>query len=198
MNTEALITHDQAIHAKTNFGFWLYIMTDCILFASLFATYAALHGNTADGPNSQSLFDLPYVLIETILLLTSSFTCGLAILATNRQQRAQAAGWFLMTLVLGVSFLALELTEFAHLAQIGAGFQRSGFLSAYFTLVGTHGLHILVGLIWITIMLCQLLQRGFTAGVTRRLTLLSVFWHFLDVIWIFIFSIVYLLGVLPS
>jgi len=198
MNNEALILHEQTVHTKTNFGFWLYVMTDCILFASLFATYAALRGNTADGPSGQTLFDLPYVLAETLVLLTSSFTCGLAILATNRQHKTQAISWFAVTMVLGLSFLALEVNEFAHLAQIGAGWQRSGFLSAYFTLVGTHGLHIVVGLVWMTIMLYQLLQRGFTAGVRRRLSLLSIFWHFLDVIWIFIFSIVYLLGVLPS
>jgi cytochrome o ubiquinol oxidase subunit 3 len=181
---------------KTIFGFWAYLMTDCVLFASLFATYAVLHNNTFGGPAGRQLFDMPYVLAETVILLTSSFTCGLAMLAVEKKQKMQTYAWFLCTMVLGLAFLAMELKEFHHLAVTGDSWHRSGFLSAYFTLVGTHGLHITVGLLWLIIMLVQLSRRGFTKGVIRRLTLFSMFWHFLDIIWIFIFTIVYMMGVL--
>lgn len=181
--------------AKSVFGFWVYLMTDCVLFASLFATYAVLHNNTFGGPSGKQLFSLHYVLTETIILLTSSFTCGLASLAVDKKQMKQVIGWFSITFLLGATFLGMELHEFSHLAKIGDSWQRSGFLSSYFTLVGTHGLHITIGLFWMVVLLVQLYKRGFTKGVIRRLTLLSMFWHFLDIIWIFIFTVVYLMGV---
>ncbi len=180
--------------SKTVFGFWIYIMTDCVLFACLFAAYAVLHNNTFGGPAGRELFSLPYVLTETLLLLTSSFTCGLATLAARRDDVRQVVAWFGATFVLGASFLALELTEFSHLVHDGNSWARSGFLSSFFTLVGTHGLHITVGLLWMVVIVIQLLGRGLTTHTVRRLTLLSLFWHFLDIIWIFIFTIVYLLG----
>lgn len=182
--------------AKTIFGFWVYLMTDCLLFASLFATFAVLRNNTYGGPSGSELFSLPFVLTETMLLLTSSFVCGLAMLAIHRHDKFQAIILLTITFLLGFAFLGLELSEFSKLAAEGNSWQRSGFLSAFFTLVGTHGLHITVGLLWGISMMIQLVKRGFTNGVVRRLTLFSLFWHFLDIIWIFIFSIVYLLGVI--
>ena len=181
-------------NSKAVFGFWLYLMTDCVLFASVFAVYAVLHGNTFGGPSGKELFSLPYALIETLILLTSSFTCGLAVLAACYKHKRQTLVWFGVTFLLGAIFLAMELTEFRHLVMDGNSWRRSGFLSSFFTLVGTHGLHIAVGLLWMVVIMVQVARRGLVDATVRRLTLLSLFWHFLDVIWIFIFSIVYLLG----
>lgn len=181
---------------KTIFGFWVYLMTDCLLFGSLFATYAVLRGNTFGGPSANELFSMPTALVETLILLTSSFCCGLAMLAVHQARKYHALFWFGLTFALGVVFLILELSEFSHLASSGNSWTRSGFLSAFFTLVGTHGLHITIGLIWMVVMGWQVIRRGFSASVVRRLTLLSMFWHFLDVIWIFIFTVVYLIGAL--
>lgn len=180
--------------SKSLFGFWVYIMTDCVLFASLFATFAVLHGSTFGGPTSIDIFDLHYVLIETLLLLTSSFTCGIALLAARRNHLKKVLSWFSVTFILGLSFLIMELVEFHHLVVEGNSWRRSTFLSSYFTLVGTHGLHISVGLIWMLVMMLQIVSKGLTRSSIRRLTMLSLFWHFLDVIWIFIFTIVYLRG----
>lgn len=187
--------HETETTTKTTAGFWAYLMTDCILFASLFAAYAVLRNNTAGGVTGADIFDMPFVLAETLILLTSSFTCGLAVLSAYRRDRAGVFAWFAVTFVLGASFLALELTEFTQLVQEGNSWSASAFLSAFFTLVGTHGLHITFGLIWMLVLLAQIRKRGFTHATTRRLTMLSLFWHFLDVVWIFIFSIVYLMGV---
>lgn len=181
---------------KTIFGFWVYLMTDCILFATLFATYAVLRNNTNGGEPARELFSLDFVLVETLILLTSSFVCGMAMLAVHNRNKAHATALFGLTALLGAAFVGMELYEFVHLHQEGNSWQLSGFLSAFFVLVGTHGLHITVGLLWILVLMFQLAKRGFTDGVVRRLTLLSLFWHFLDIIWIFIFSIVYLLGAL--
>jgi cytochrome o ubiquinol oxidase subunit 3 len=183
--------------SKTVLGFWIYLMTDCILFASLFAVYAVLRTNTFGGPSGQQIFNLPYVLGETLILLTSSFTCGLATLSAQKKDRKRVLFWFGVTFLLGLAFLILELHEFAHLDHIGASWRRSGFLSSYFALVGTHGFHITVGLLWILVMMIRVMRGGLTDSSIRKLTLLSLFWHFLDVIWIFIFTIVYLLGVVP-
>lgn len=183
--------------SKTLLGFWIYLMTDCVLFASLFATYAVLHHNTFGGPSGSELFSLPYVLTETLILLTSSFTSGLGMLAARRLDRRQVFIWFGVTFLLGLSFLGMELSEFHRLAAEGNSWQRSGFLSAFFTLVGTHGLHITSGLLWMAVMMKQIFRHGLTTPNIRRLTLLSLFWHFLDIIWIFIFTIVYLFGALP-
>ncbi len=179
---------------KTSFGFWVYIMTDCVLFASLFAVYAVLHGNVFGGETAQRLFSQPYALTETLILLTSSFTCGLAILAAQKRNKDQVVFWLGVTMALGLAFLTLELSEFHKLAVEGNNWRRSGFLSSYFTLVGTHGLHITIGLIWMTCMMLYVASRGLTQNVIKRLLLLSLFWHFLDVVWIFIFTIVYLFG----
>lgn len=195
MNATTHHAHEQAESETAVFGFWVYLMTDIVLFASLFATYMVLRHNTAGGPPASELFDLPAVLKETMLLLTSSFTCGLAMLAAHKQQRNIVIFWFVVTLILGALFLNMELAEFRHLIAEGNSFRRSGFLSAFFTLISTHGLHIAAGIIWIIVMMVQLLQRGFTSVTMQRLTCLSLFWHFLDVVWIFIFSIVYLMGV---
>jgi cytochrome o ubiquinol oxidase subunit 3 len=180
--------------SKTTFGFWVYLMTDCVLFASLFATFAVLRNSTYGGPNGHELFSLPFVLSETLILLTSSFTCGLAILAARQQKRNVVAGWLVITFLLGLSFLVLEVSEFRHLAAEGNSWRRSAFLSSFFTLVATHGLHITTGLLWMWVMLQQIFKRGITSTIMRKLTLLSLFWHFLDIIWIFIFTVVYLLS----
>jgi len=179
---------------KPILGFWIYLMTDCVLFASLFATYAVLYNNTNGGPSGYQLFNLKNVLAETLILLTSSFTCGLAMLAAHRADKRQTLFWFSVTFLLGIAFLVLELTEFRHFVQSGNSWRRSGFLSAFFTLVGTHGLHISVGLFWMAIMMWQVVTKGLIRSTIRRLTMLSLFWHFLDIIWIFIFTIVYLRG----
>lgn len=171
-------------------------MTDCILFASLFATYIVLQRGTFGGPGSHELFDLQFVLIETLLLLTSSFVCGLTMLAVRVGRKSHVIGGLIATFLLGAAFLGMELSEFATLASEGHGWWSSAFLSAFFTLVGTHGLHIAIGLLWIGVLVWQIKRKGLTDGVVRRLGLFGLFWHFLDVIWIFIFTIVYLMGVL--
>lgn len=192
--TEKTIERDST--SKTIFGFWIYLMTDCILFASLFATYAVLRNNSFGGEGEKELFSLPFVLTETLILLTSSFICGIALIAVHRRQKRQALLLLSIVMALGLAFIGMELYEFNKLYQEGNSWQRSGFLSAFFTLIGTHGLHIIVGLIWGFTLIGQIIKRGFTSGVVRRLTLFSLFWHFLDIIWIFIFTIVYLMGVI--
>jgi cytochrome o ubiquinol oxidase subunit III len=179
---------------KTTIGFWVYLMTDCVLFASLFAAYEVLHRNTFGGPSGADLFKLPYVLVETFVLLTSSFTCGMAMLASQRRSKNEVLFWLVITFLLGATFLGLELHEFRNMVLEGNSWRRSGFLSGYFTLVGTHGTHITFGLIWMAVMGIYVWKKGITDSIRKRLTLLSLFWHFLDVIWIFIFTIVYLYG----
>ncbi len=179
---------------KTSFGFWIYLMTDCVLFASLFASFVVLRSNTFGGQSGSEIFSMPYVLAETILLLASSFSCGLALLAARTGNKQATLVWLSVTFVLGAAFLGLEISEFQRLYTDGNSWQRSGFLSAYYTLVGTHGLHISVGLVWMAIMTGFIVTQGLSFRVVNRLGLLSLFWHFLDIIWIFIFSIVYLAG----
>lgn len=186
--------HAAADMDKSVFGFWVYIMTDCVLFATLFATYAVLHNNTAGGPDAKELFSMPFVLVETLLLLTSSLTAGLVLLAVHNKQKSQAIGWMIVTFLLGAAFLGMELHEFTNLVNEGHSWRSSAFLSSFFTLVGTHGLHIFTGLLWMSVLGIQLVRKGFTHGTIKRLTLFSLFWHFLDIVWIFIFTIVYLLG----
>src|SRR3989344_3044112 len=176
------------------FGFWIYLMTDLIMFGVLFAAFAVLRGNTFGGPSGRELFSLPFVLTETLILLTSSFTCGLAMLAVHGEKRNWALAWFAVTFALGVSFLALELTEFSNLVAEGNSWQRSAFLSSFFALVGTHGFHIASGLLWMAISMMYMWTRGLTSSIVSKLTRLSLFWHFLDVVWIFIFTIVYLMS----
>lgn len=179
---------------KKTLGFWIYLMTDCLLFAALFATFAVLRGGTFGGPSGAEIFDLPFVLLETIVLLTSSFTVGLAILGAARGYKKQTLFWLIVTFALGAFFLGLELSEFTKLAAEGNSWTRSGFLSSYFTLVGTHGLHIAIGLLWLIVMIVRLWRFKFKQTDLNRLALFGLFWHFLDVVWIFIFTIVYLIG----
>lgn len=180
---------------KTLLGFWMFIMTDIIIFSSLFATYAVLRNNTAGGPSGADIFNLPFVLTETIILLISSLTSGLMLLSARNGNRTMAIAWLLVTILLGASFLALEIYEFNLLINEGHSWTASGFLSSYFTLVGTHGAHIATGLIWATLLFIMLAKKGLDSFSLRRITLFSYFWHFLDIVWIFIFTIVYLLGV---
>lgn len=181
---------------KNYFGFWVYLMTDLLIFGVLFATYAVLHGNSFGGPTTKDLYDLPFALLETLILLTSSFTSGVGMLAAHRKKKNQVLIWFGLTFLLGAAFLGLELYEFTNLFREGHGYERSAFLSSFFTLVGTHGLHITSGLIWMAIVLIFVSMKGLTGSIIRKLTLLSLFWHFLDIVWIFIFTVVYLMGVL--
>ena len=189
------IAHHEALATdKTVFGFWVYLMTDLLMFGVLFATYSVLHGNIFNGPAGHEIFNLPFALSETMILLTSSFTCGLAMLAVRKNATNQAFVWFSVTFLLGLSFLGLELSEFSKLVQDGNSWTRSAFLSSFFTLVGTHGLHITSGLLWMLICLIKVKTQGLTKNIVRKLTLFSLFWHFLDIVWIFIFTIVYLMG----
>jgi cytochrome o ubiquinol oxidase subunit 3 len=193
---ETLSVEERAADSTTLFGFWAYLMTDLVLFASLFAVFAVLRGPQFGGASIGNIFSLPYVLVETLVLLTSSFTCGLALLAARAQSMRGVLLWLFATLALGGAFVAMEVSEFARLAGQGYGPSRSGFLSAYFTLVGTHGLHVAVGLLWLLALMVALARRGFTRGNMRKLALFGLFWHFLDIVWIFIFTIVYLTGTL--
>ncbi len=196
-NTNRLIeSYDR--DATTILGFWVYLMTDCVLFASLFAVFAVLRNNTFGGPSGATLFSLPYVLAETFSLLTSSFTCGLAVLSAQRGNKKHTIFWFGVTFLLGLIFLIMEISEFHKFVKMGDSWQRSGFLSSYFTLVGTHGLHITIGLIWIAVMCVYVYKRGIGQTTLKRIRMLSLFWHFLDVVWIFIFTVVYLFGALHA
>ena len=176
------------------FGLWVYIMSDCVLFASLFAAYAVLHTETAGGPGGAELFDRTFVLIETLVLLASSFTCGLAVIFAQRRNVLGMWTALTATLLLGGTFLAMELKEFGSLVATGHGWSTSAFLSSYFTLVGTHGLHIFVGLLWILALFVYTAVRGVNEKTGRRVLYFSLFWHFLDIVWICIFSFVYLFG----
>ncbi len=184
----------QDVYSKTVLGFWMYLMTDCILFASLFITYAVLQNKTFGGPSSNELFSLSTAFTETMILLFSSLTCGLAMLAALKSKKNTLIGWLALSFLLGASFVALELNEFSHLVQEGNSWTRSAFLSSFFTLVGTHGLHVSIGLFWMLVMMGQLFWFGVTANTFRRLVVFSLFWHFLDLVWIFIFTFVYLMG----
>ncbi|MCQ4053504.1 cytochrome o ubiquinol oxidase subunit III [Aeromonas sp. SG16] len=189
--------HDHGHHdagANKVFGFWIYLMSDCILFACLFATYAVLVNGTAGGPSGKDIFELPFVFGETMLLLLSSITFGFAMLAMNKNQLSAVNGWLLVTFVLGAGFIAMEIYEFHHLIAEGYGPDRSAFLSAFFTLVGTHGIHVTSGLIWIIVMMVLVAKKGLTDRNRSRLMCLSLFWHFLDVVWICVFTVVYLMG----
>jgi cytochrome o ubiquinol oxidase subunit 3 len=192
-----IIAKEQEHLAKVQeFGFWIYLMSDLIIFAVLFAVYAVLRGDTAGGPSADMLFELQPALVETFALLTSSFLCGMAMLSA-RAGKARAVTWWLMgTFACGMWFLGLEMQEFGRLIAAGAGWQRSAFLSSFFTLVGTHGLHIAVGLLWIVIMIVRVRMRGLTPRTVTKLQRFALFWHFLDLVWIFIFTVVYLMGIM--
>ena len=191
------VTEDEHEHSggSTMLGFWLYLMSDCLIFAVLFATYGVLGRNYAAGPSGADLFDLKLVAVNTAMLLFSSITFGFAMLAMAKGNQGGTLRWLLVTLFFGLCFLGIELYEFAHLLHEGAGPQRSGFLSAFFTLVGTHGLHVTFGSIWLVTLMVQINKNGLIPN-QRRMTCLSMFWHFLDVIWIGVFTFVYLMGML--
>lgn len=176
------------------FGFWVYLMTDLVIFAVLFATFVVLRHNTFGGPAGRELFDLGFALKETLVLLTSSFTCALATLALHKKQKNLTIFWFLVTFALGISFLYMEFSEFSRFIRIGASWRRSGFLSAFFALVGTHGLHISIGLMWMLAAMVRVYFRNLSPPDISRIMRLAYFWHFLDVVWIFIFTVVYAMG----
>ncbi len=193
---EFYLTEEHHPQNGTLLGFWIYLMSDCLIFAVLFATFGVLGRNYAGGPTGAELFDLPMVAVNTAMLLFSSITYGFAMIATQNGRVKETLGWLAVTGLFGCAFLGLELTEFAHLIREGAGPQRSAFLSSFFTLVGTHGLHVTCGVIWLVTLMTQVADRGLTETNRRRLMCLSLFWHFLDVVWIGVFSFVYLLGVM--
>jgi cytochrome o ubiquinol oxidase subunit 3 len=180
------------IEVVASFGFWLFLLSDVVMFSGLFAGYAVLADRTAGGPDGLKLFDRSYVLLETACLLFSSFTCGLFALAIERRSAAATYFWALVTFALGAAFLGLELKEFLRMIAEGAAPTRSAFLSAFFTLVGTHGLHVTLGLVWLIAMMAQVATLGFLPIVVRRLLCFSLFWHALDIVWIGVFTIVYL------
>lgn len=185
-------SHEEAANERVMFGFWVYLMTDLLMFSVLFAVYAVLYRNTLGGPSGRELFSLPLALSETLILLTSSFTCGIGMIAARRGNKNQVLTWFSITFILGLAFLGLEFKEFAKFIHEGHTIASNAFLSSFFTLVGTHGLHITSGLLWMAITLVFISRRGLNSHMVRKLTLLSLFWHFLDIVWIFIFTIVYL------
>ncbi|MBB3101924.1 cytochrome o ubiquinol oxidase subunit III [Azomonas macrocytogenes] len=178
------------------FGMWVYLMTDCILFACLFASYVVLKDATAGGVTGKDIFELPFVLVETFVLLFSSITSGLATVAMHRGDKAEVMKWLKFTFLLGAVFVGMEVYEFHHLIAEGHGPSHSAFLSAFFTLVGTHGLHVTAGLLWMLVLMHQINTRGLNDTNKSRLNLLALFWHFLDVVWICVFTVVYLMGVL--
>jgi len=182
---------------STLLGFWLYLMSDVLLFASLFVAYAVLGRSYAGGPSGADLFDLPLVALNTSFLLLSSITYGFAMLAAQRKALSTTIIWLGITGLFGAAFIGLELYEFINLIHEGAGPQRSGFLTAFFSLVSTHGLHVTFGIVWLITLMFQLGRHGISPENMRRLTCLSMFWHFLDVVWIGVFTFVYLMGVLP-
>src|ERR1700756_325681 len=176
------------------YGFWIFILSDIIMFSALFAAYAVLAGNTAGGPTGRELFNLRNVFIETMCLLFSSYTCGLGALSAERRQPGRFLVFAALTFVLGAAFLAIEASEFAGMVEKGAGPGRSGFLSAFFTLVGTHGVHVTSGLIWLIYLVAQVVVKGLRVAVLRRLLCWSLFWHALDIVWVGVFTLVYLMG----
>ncbi len=188
--------HHQDYAGDTVFGFWVYILSDCILFATLFAVFAVLSGNTMATPTASELFELDYVLGETALLLLSSFTFGMAMLAANANNKRGLLQWLGLTFALGAGFLVMEVNEFVHFTHEGAAPWSAGAWSAFYALIGTHGLHVFAGMLWMIVLGVHLQRDGLTASNQVRLMCLSLFWHFLDIIWICVFSVVYLMGVM--
>ncbi|MBN9888876.1 cytochrome o ubiquinol oxidase subunit III [Salipiger abyssi] len=189
------VGHDGAEHhhaSPTPIGFWIYLMSDCIIFGALFATYAVLGGSYAGGPAPKDLFEPGFVAIETALLLISSVTFGVAMLQAEKGRRDTTLMWLAVTGLFGAGFIGMELYEFRHLVHIGAGPDRSAFLSSFFALVATHGLHVTGGIIWLVTLMAQIRMHGLIEANMRRLSTLSMFWHFLDLVWIGVFSFVYL------
>ncbi len=182
--------------ANHAFGFWIYIMSDLVLFAAIFTAFSVLRNNYAGGPTGKDLFHLPYLFGETMFLLFSSATCGLAMLAMHGHNKPLVLTWLALTCLLGLGFVSMEINEFLGMILDGNGPDRSAFLSAFFTLVGSHGAHVTFGLIWMVVVMGQLVVKGLTTPVRSRLMRLSMFWHFLDIVWVGIFSVVYLMGVM--
>jgi len=180
--------------AQTVLGFWIYLMTDCILFASAFAAYAVLFRNTAGGVSGKDIFELKYVLVETFALLFSSITYGFAMISGHKGNKAGVIRWLLVTAMFGAAFIGMEVNEFHNLIAEGHGPQSSAFLSAFFALVGMHGLHVTAGLLWMAVLILETRKAGLTERVMTRLSCLSLFWHFLDIVWICVFTVVYLKG----
>lgn len=176
------------------FGFWAFLAQDMILFATLFATYLILHSHTAGGPTSKNLFDVRGFTIETVLLLTSSFTCGLATFVMRKGNVKGTIGWLMVTALLGLGFVGMEVSEFVHNVSIGATMSRSAFLTGFYTLVGTHGSHVSLGILWMILIMIQLWRHGINAVTARKVFIVGLYWHFLDVVWVFIFTAVYLTG----
>jgi cytochrome o ubiquinol oxidase subunit III len=181
-----------SVRVVAAFGFWLFLLSDIIIFSALFAAYAVLSGETNGGPSATELFDKRHVLIETSCLLASSFTCGMMLIATEKREAMLTYFWALVTAALGIAFLSLEFSEFASMVHQGAGPTRSAFLSSFFTLVGTHGAHVTAGVAWLVIMMAQVGTLGFRPMVVRRMVCFSLFWHALDIVWIGVFTVVYL------
>jgi cytochrome o ubiquinol oxidase subunit 3 len=195
IHEEHALDHDHEHHENnTVFGFWLYLMTDCLLFASFFATYAVLFMNTAGGVSGKDIFELNFVAVETAALLVSSITFGFAMICAHKQNKSGALAWLAITWVLGATFIGMEAYEFHHLIVHGNGPQESAFLTAFFSLVGLHGIHVTTGLIWMTILFIEVSRRGLPEKTVTRLSCLGVFWHFLDIVWICVFTVVYLMG----
>lgn len=192
VESHKLSHHEAEANDRVMFGFWVYLMTDLLMFAVLFAVYAVLHNSTDGGETGRELFSLKLGLAETLLLLTSSFTCGIGMIMARRGDKAKVLVWFGITFLLGLTFLGLELSEFSELIHEGQTLSSNAFLSSFFILVGTHGLHITSGLLWMATTLGYIVKRGLNTHLVRKLTMLSLFWHFLDIVWIFIFTIVYL------
>lgn len=182
-------------YSRTTFGFWLYLLSDFILFGTLFATYAVLHNSTYGGPSSRELFNIPFSHYQTLILLVCSLTAGLAGASAHRRDTKRTIIFFVVTFVLGLVFVGMQLDEFIRFVNAGHGWQKSAFLSAYFTVVGTHMIHMVFALLWVIIFVFPLFYQGITPVSIRRLTCLKMFWQFLNIIWIFIFSFVYLMGV---
>nr|WP_311529374.1 cytochrome o ubiquinol oxidase subunit III [uncultured Ralstonia sp.] len=191
------LTEEPHVPNGTLLGFWFYLMSDCLIFACLFAAYGVLGREYAGGPTGAELFELPLVALNTSFLLLSSITYGFAMLQMQQNKVSAMQIWLAITWVFGAAFLAVELYEFAHLIHEGAGPTRSAFLTSFFSLVGTHGLHVTFGLIWLIVLMLQVSKHGLITANKRRLMCLSMFWHFLDVVWIGVFTFVYLMGTLP-
>jgi len=196
--SHAAVKHDDHDHIDmskvTPFAFWIYLMSDCLLFCSFFATYAVLFQNTAGSVSGKDIFELPYVAAETAALLLSSITYGFALIYAFRKRRAPTLAWLFITFIFGTVFISMEIYEFHHLIVQGYGPSTSAFLTAFFSLVGLHGLHVICGLVWMALMMREVMVKGLPTPTVTRLACLSLFWHFLDIVWICVFTFVYLMG----